>query len=124
MTQLDHKVFPSEERTIYVEPDEIYGGAHRYGVQNSVGFEDGKANYDPSFQYIQFVEKSDTGHISPGIQSEQLALVLFDRAHKLNARFPSEYNERMIQGLNMFIDACKDRVKDRIARNVMDKLKK
>jgi hypothetical protein len=124
MKQLDHKIFPSEERTIYVESDEVYGGAHRYGIQNSVGYEDNRASYDPSFQYIHFVEKSDTGHVSPGLQSEQLALVLLDRTQKLNARFPSPFNVRMIEGLEIYLNACKDRVLDRIERGVMGKLKK
>ncbi|WP_159461422.1 hypothetical protein [Dysgonomonas massiliensis] len=51
-------------------------------------------------------------------------MALLDRAKKLNGRFPSEYNKKMIEGLEMFLEACKDRVQDRIDRGVMGKLEK
>lgn len=124
MKQLDLKVFPSEENTISVEDDAIYGGAHKYELKNSIGFTDGKAQYVESSQTIQFVQKNDDGSMVPGAQSEQLAFILLDRARKLNARFPSEYNEKMIAGLEMFLDACEARVQDRINRGVMGDLKK
>ncbi len=59
-----------------------------------------------------------------GLQSEQLVLVLLDRAVKLNARFPSDHNTKMIAGLEMFLEACKERVEERMTRGVMGELKK
>lgn len=85
MKQLDFKVFPSDEKTICVENDAIYGGAHRYELKNSVGFNNGKADYVESVQTVQFVQKNDDGSMIPGIQSEQLAYVMLDRTKKLNA---------------------------------------
>lgn len=125
MKQLDYTVFPSTEKTIRVQEDADYGGAHRYLIQNSIGFKDGKAEYVPeSVQAIQFVQKNLDGSVIPGVQSEQLAYILLDRCQKLNARFPSEQNLKMIEGLNMFLEACKERVEDRISRGVMGDLKK
>ena len=91
MKQLEFKVYPSEELTITVEDDAIYGGAHRYEAKNSVGFNNGVAEYVESSTTIQFVQKNDDGSIIPGIQSEQLALILLDRCVKLNSRFPVSY---------------------------------
>lgn len=124
MKTIEAKVFPSEENTIAVAEDKNYGGAHYYQIQNCKGFNNGKTEYDETSQSIQFVEKSDDGSMTPGLQSEQLVLVLMDRAVKLNARFPSEQNQKMIAGLQMFLDACKERVEDRMNRGVMGELKK
>lgn len=144
---LDASVFPSNDVTIAVEDDPTYGGAHKYHIINCMGFNNGKTDYVRSSQgetfnddiaeslisgtspkqsahTIQFIHKADNGDITPGLQSEQLVLVLLDRAKKLNARFPSEQNEKMIAGLQMFLDACKERVQDRIDRGVMGDLKK
>lgn len=124
MKHLNYYVFPSLERTIEVEEDEIYGGAHKYEIQNSIGFNNGVAEYVDSKQSIQFVQKNDDGTMIPGAQSEQLAFILLDRVVKLNSRFPSEHNDKMITGLKMFIEACEKRVKERIDRGVMGDLKK
>lgn len=124
MKPIEAKVFPSEENTITAEQDEQYGGAHYYQIQNCKGFSNGKTEYDESLQSIQFVHKADNGEMTPGVQSEQLVLMLIDRTAKLNARFPSEQNEKMLKGLQMFLDACKERVQDRINRGVMGELKK
>ena len=121
---IDDAVFPSEERTISVVDDEIYGGAHCYFVRECLGFVDGNTKYTGDEQMIQFVHKSDHGTIVPGLQSEQLVLVLLDRHQKLNNRFPSEQNAKMVEGLQMFLDACKERVQERIERGVMGELKK
>ena len=132
--QLEAQVFPSEDKTILTmvpEGDE-YGGAHEYWVTNCLGFEGGKTNYQfevvdgeprAQGQKIQFVQKDNDGTVTPGLQSEQLVYVLLDRHQKLNARFPSAQNEKMIEGLQMFIDACRDRVEERIKRGVMGQLK-
>lgn len=133
--QLDAKVFPSDQNTIITmvpEGDE-YGGAHEYWITNCFGFEGGRTNYQFEMvdgepraqgQKIQFVQKDNDGTITPGLQSEQLVYVLLDRHQKLNARFPSAQNEKMLVGLQMFIDACQERVEERIKRGVMGKLAK
>jgi len=121
---LDYKVFPSDEKSIAVIDDELYHGAHTYYTRLSKGYENGKAQYVKDSIELQFVQKNDDGTIIPGLQNEQLAYILLDRTKKLNARFPSKYNEKMIKGLEMFLEACKERVEDRINRGVMGKLKK
>lgn len=125
MKTIEAKVFPSEENTIRVEDDQIYGGAHRYDVRNCLGFSDGKTQYvsDGSSQVIQFVQKNEDGSMTPGLQSEQLVLLLIDRQEKLNARFPSPFSEKALAGLKMFLEAQKERVEDRINRGVMGNLK-
>lgn len=122
--EVEGKVFPSEESTITVEDDAIYGGAHKYYAQNCLGFNDGKTEYHGLVQSIQFVQKADDGTITPGLQSEQLALIMLDRAKKLNARFPSPFNEKQIAGLQIFLDGCRERVEERMKRGVMGELKK
>lgn len=124
MKQLGLLVFPSQEKTISVEDDTIYGGAHKYNIRHSLGFENGEPVYNDDSTYIQFVQKNDDGSIVSGVQSEQLVLAILDRTKKLNDRFPSEYNLQMIAGLNMFLEACEDRIKDRINRGVMGCLQK
>lgn len=123
MKVLDYKVFPSEQQTIHVVDDPIYGGAHCYSMQHSTGFNDGVATYVDGYTEIQFVQKNDDGSMIPGVQSEQLAFVLLDRAIKLNKRFPSPQNEKQIAGLRMFLEGCEERVRDRMGRGVMGALK-
>lgn len=72
---------------------------------------------------LQFVQKNEDGTVIPGLQSEQLALILLDRVKKLNAKFPHPTNEKQIAGLEMYLDACKERVQERIDRGVMGELK-
>jgi len=126
MKDIDVTVFPSEEISIFVddELDPDYGGAHSYTFKNSLGFSEGKAVYDDSCQTINFILKRLDGTVVPGIQSEQLVIALIDRHKKLNAKFPSLQNERMIDSLNMFLAACRERIEDRIKRGVMGDLKK
>jgi hypothetical protein len=124
MKELDYKVFPSEQTTIAVEDDPIYGGAHYYTAKTSMGFENGQAVYTEEETIIPFVKKDDDGTVTAGLQSEQLAYILLDRAVKLNARFPSPHNEKQIAGLQMFLDGCRERVEERISRGVMGQLKK
>lgn len=121
---VDAMVYPSDELTISVVDDAIYGGAHCYVMRECIGFNDGKPQYVESEQVIRFVQKNDDGTMIPGLQSEQLVLALLDRHEKLNARFPSEQNAKMIAGLQMFLEACKERIKERMERGVMGKLKK
>lgn len=121
---LDSCVFPSEEKTIQAVYDETYGGAHCYIIRECLGFADGRTSYVNSEQVIQFIQKLDDGTVIPGLQSEQLVLALIDRHKKLNARFPSAQNEKMIQGLEMFLEASRERVEERMNRGVMGELKK
>lgn len=120
--ELADTVFPSEEKTMIVLKDD-YNGAHFYVAKCSTGFNNGKAEYCDKTVVIPFVHKNEE-QTFPGLQSEQLAIILRDRAIKLNAKFPSEQNEKMIAGLNMFLDACKERIEDRMSRGVMGELKK
>lgn len=127
MKVIDAYVYPSTVPTIAVEVDKEYGGAHKYHVTNCLGFKDGNTQYDDPYyssQTIQFVQKNEDGSMVPGLQSEQLALVLLDRQEKLNARFPSPQNEKAIAGLKMFLEAQAERVLDRMQRGVMGDLKK
>jgi hypothetical protein len=121
-------VYPSETPTIVVhDTEDEYGGAHHYTITNCLGFKDGATRYDDpkySFQNIRFVQKGDDGSMLPGLQSEQLVLMMIDRQEKLNKRFPSEFNDKAIAGLKMFLEAQKERVEDRVKRGVMGDLKK
>jgi hypothetical protein len=120
-------VFPSDEPTVSVMPDQEYGGAHKYHFTNCLGFKDGKTQYDDPYyssQTLQFVQKNEDGSMTPGLQSEQVVLALIDRQEKLNARFPSEFNDKALAGLRMFLEAQKERVMDRMGRGVMGDLKK
>lgn len=124
--KINSVVFPSGEKTIAVDIDPIYGGAHYYLINNCKGFDPEKndAIYTKNQQSIQFVQKDDDGKVTEGLQSEQLALVLLDRCQKLNARFPSSHNEKQMAGLRMFLEGCEDRVRERMSRGVMGELKK
>lgn len=124
MKQLNATVFPSNQKTISVAEDKIYGGAHKYEMKNCVGFNNGKTQYIDSAQAIQFVQKNDDGSMIPGLQSEQVVIALLDRHKKLNSRFPSPQNRKMIEGLEMFLTACQERVEERLSRGVMGKLKR
>lgn len=121
---VDGIVFPSNENTISVEMDADYNGAHKYIIQNCLGFSKGKTQYDNSFQTIQFVQKNQDGSMTPGVQSEQLILALIDRHFKLNAVYESEQFHEMLQGLQLFLKASRERVEERMKRNVMGDLKK
>lgn len=124
LTVLDSTVFPSDEKTIAVEPDPDYGGAHCYHIKNCVGFNNGKTGYVPEEQTIQFVQKNADGSIIPGLQSEQLVLMLIDRHTKLNAKYPDPRFDRLVGSLRAFLQAAHERVQERIDRGVMGELKK
>ena len=82
-----------------------------------------KTKYVDATDTIQFVHKHEDGTVTPGWQSEQLALILLDRVKKLNEKFPCEQNAKQVAALEAYLDACKERVEDRINRNVMGDLK-
>jgi hypothetical protein len=123
---LDGVVFPSEERTIAVQTNDTYGGAHKYYFTNCIGHKDGKTTYTPGEgQIIQFIEKpADGSPVIPGVQSEQLIVALIDRHQRLNEKFPSPFNDLMIRNLEGALAASKARVEDRLERDVMGKLAK
>jgi hypothetical protein len=120
-------VYPSKEITIVAEfdADDKYLGAHNYFCYPSLGFEGGKPVYDFTADRIpiNFVKKSENGTVVAGLQSEQLLLILIDRHQKLNAVFPSEYNDQFIAGVVMALEAMRQRVNDRVGRGVMGALK-
>ena len=124
MRIIKQTVFPSKVKTIRVKEDDTYGGAHEYTINNCKGFNNGQTEYTESTQTIKFVKKLDDGTITEGLQSEQLVLMLLDRHEGLNDRFPSKQNQEMVDGLWMFLDACRERVQERMDRGVMGKLKK
>ena len=116
----DLLVYPSLEPTIEVIPDD---GAHRYRAKMCAGFVNGKTKYVDATDTIQFVHKHEDGTVTPGWQSEQLALILLDRVKKLNEKFPCEQNAKQVAALEAYLDACKERIDDRLNRNVMGDLK-
>lgn len=108
-------VYPSLEPTIEVIPDD--------GAKMCAGFVNGKTKYVDATDTIQFVHKHEDGTVTPGWQSEQLALILLDRVKKLNEKFPCEQNAKQVAALEAYLDACKERIDDRLNRNVMGDLK-
>lgn len=137
LKELDLKVFPSDENTIGVMTDEnemevgYENACHKYRIRKCLGFKDGKTEYMDKqdfdvlmYQDIQFVQKNVNGSIIPGVQSEQLALVILHRLETMNKLFPCPENEKQMAGINMYLEGCKDRVQNRIGRGVMGDLKK
>jgi len=135
--KIDAVVFPSEENTISVisDDDESKVGyenpCHLYEVRNCLGFKDGKTEYktenleDPEdTQRIQFIQKNEDGTIIPGVQSEQLILIVKHRLETMNKLFPCSENEKQLAGLEMYLEGCYNRVKNRIDRGVMGNLQK
>lgn len=123
----DLVVFPSKEETIEVSlNNDDFGGAHRYRAKMSLGYDPKKKKniYLDKTDTIQFIQKNEDGTIIPGWQSEQLAMILLDRVKKLDARYPSEYNAKQIEGLEIYLDACRARIEDRLGRGVYGELKK
>jgi len=121
---LDYTVYPSDKRTITVRLDDKYGGAHEYFCNPTIGYYGNDFKYIDDEIRIRFVQKLDNGDTLPGLQSEQLVYILLDRLEKLNAVYPHDQYGKMKCGLNMFLEACKERIDDRIDRNVMGELKK
>lgn len=84
-------VFPSKQITIWGEEEgpEYVEPAHLFKLQNSTGFNNGEATYDGSFQELQFVKKLEDGTMIPGIQSEQLIILLISRLNSPLRRMPA-----------------------------------
>jgi len=116
-------VFPSEVTSIAVKKDDEYGGAHQYQFLNSRGYNNGKAEYDDSYQNIRFAKKEPGGTIIPGLQTEQLLFCIVDRHIKLNNKFPSDDGLKFIRKIEEAILCLEDRIRERISRGVMGELK-
>lgn len=124
-TYLKRTVYPSTEKTILVEKDSDYNGAHKYSFINSIGHQEGEPVYDFNrMQSVQFVQKNENGTITPGVQSEQLLIALIDRHKKLNAKYPSREGALAITKMEEALMWLEARVKDRTERGVMGELKK
>lgn len=122
---LDLTVYPSKEHTIEVITDDGYNGAHRYRAKMCLGFDQKKQTsvYSDKTDTIQFVQKNEDGSIIPGWQSEQLVEIVLDRLVKLNEKFPHPSNEKQMKGLKDYLEACAERINERMGRNVMGELK-
>lgn len=120
-------VFNSDEASVFflLKPDDVYGGAHEYYLRPSIGFKDGKTQFEPTGLGIdiRFVEKRDDGKVIPGALTEQILIMLRDRHEKLNARFPSSQNEQFQRGITIALDALENRVRERMEHGVMGELK-
>ena len=117
-------VYPSRVRSVAVQHDDTYQGAHSYRLLESMGFKDGETQYVATVQGLHFVQKDTDGTMTPGILSEQLLILLMDRHRKLNAKFPSPQFEQFMTGCQMALDAQAERVDERMGRGVMGELKK
>jgi len=130
--ELDLVVFPSTNKTIKVIDDSTHkenevgylNPCHLYEINECVGFQNGETQYVPSTQNIQFVQKNTDGTVIPGLQSEQLALVMLHRLETMNEKFPSIFNDLQKQGLKLYLLGCKMRIEDRFSQGVMGTLKK
>ncbi len=56
--------------------------------------------------------------MAPGLQSEQLVHMLVHRTKRLNEILPSKHSEKMVKGLEMFLEACQERFAERIEAGV------
>ena len=128
---LEATVFPSDVKTIATcQTDDEYGGTHAYYIRRCTGFKVGETIYSDTGEFvrdwttIQFVQKFENGFLIPGLQNEQLIIVLKDRIKKLDAKFPHPENQNMLKALDDFLEASKRRVQERMDRGVMGELKK
>lgn len=120
-------VFPSNNITVWAtaEPDYADGPAHQFKFQNSLGFNNGEAQYaEDSYQTLQFVQKNPDGSMTPGLQTEQLLIAIYLRHKSLNDKFPSEQGEAFLAHIAGALQLQKDRVLERMNRGVMGELKK
>lgn len=122
--ELPYTVYPSDEITIFVNTDDGYGGAHEYIFKTTTGKNNGKTEYLNEYEALQFVQKKDDGTIYAGVQDEQIIYILLDRIKKLNDKFPSVYNDKVLRGLRIALEGCEERVRDRLERGVLGELKK
>lgn len=118
-------VYPSTEQTIKVIENQKYGSAYAYSINPMSKLENGKTIYNENNPtYLRFVQRFEDGTWAEGIQDEQLVYVLLDRIKKLNEKIPSAWNKMKIKALEIYLSACKCRIKERIADNKFGTLKK
>ena len=118
-------VYPSTEQTIKVIENQKYGSAYAYSISPMSKLDGNVTIYnDNNPQHIRFVQRLTNGTWVEGIQDEQLAYVLLDRVKKLNQKIPSVWNKIKIKALEIYLSACKYRIKERIANNKFGKLLK
>jgi len=111
---------------VWGTPEEEYNNlpAHSFKFQNSLGFNNGQAQYAPdSFQELQFVQKLNDGTIVPGLQTEQLLMAIYIRHKAINDRFPSAIGESFLGHIAAALTLQEDRVRERMDRGVMGELK-
>ena len=117
-------VYPSNVETIEFMNDD-FNGAHRYRIKLSRGYNQTKKRVDYSDKktVIQFIQKNADGSVIPGLQDEQLILVMMDRLKKLDAKFHSDTVTKKMKALQDYLDACKERIDERLGRGVYGELK-
>lgn len=117
---LDARVFPSHERTIVslVAKGDGFRGAHNYDIKPMLRYEGG-AVYGAEGMPITFIKKNDDGTWQPGLQSEQLLLLLLDRHEKLNSVFPTGGHNEFRHHLIKALECLEYRVRERTERGVM-----
>lgn len=117
-------VYPSNVETIEFMNDD-FNGAHRYRIKLSKGYNQTKKRVDYSDKktVIQFIQKNADGSVIPGLQDEQLILVMMDRLKKLDAKFHSDTVTKKMKALQDYLDACKERIDERLGRGVYGELK-
>ena len=115
-TQENLLVYPSTMPTIESDTTDGYGGITIYRVNFCDGFK-GSHVYTNKDIVIPFVHKNERGKVVSGLQPEQLILICLDRTKKMNEIQPSSENERMIEGLEMYLEAYQDKIDNRINRN-------
>ena len=119
-------VFPSTEQTIKVIENKKYGSAYSYSItpMSKLDNNDNTIYNDNNPQILRFVQRLENGDWIEGIQDEQLAYILLDRVKKLNEKIPSGWNKVKIKALEIYLSACKYRIKNRIAEKKFGTLKK
>ena len=117
-------VYPSNVETIEFMNDD-FNGAYRYRIKLSKGYNQTKKRMDYSDKklVIQFIRKNADGSVIPGLQDEQLILVMMDRLQKLDAKFHSDTVTKKMKALQDYLDACKERIDERLGRGVYGELK-
>jgi hypothetical protein len=122
--QVEGTVFPSTENTINVIENKKYGSAYAYSIQPMSRLDsDNHTVYSTEHPvFIRFVQRLENGKWLEGVQDEQLAYILLDRVKKLDAKFSSPWNKLKIKALEIYLSACKYRIKERIANNKFGKL--
>jgi len=116
-------VYPSDEASVWVDTEDRYDGAHCYTLRNYLAFQQGKPVYTDTYSELVFAYKNADGEPEEGWLSEQLLLVLLDRHRKLERAFPHPTYHKLRAGLEMALEAQRERVDDRVRRGVMGELK-